>query len=128
MTESSRHENSNAAIQELLKQIGATVLVNDQERGKNGYKFEPIWSEKHQKFIQYTADTLARMPGGAMVDFEVNFKYHNKMSDDEYRAAQLAKWFITVVPVTPSGVDAWKDDLELLKEEVAYWQKHRLGV
>lgn len=122
MTESSRHENSVDAVKELVRQIGGQVLENDNERGKGGYKFEPIWSEKHGRFITYTADCLARI-NGAMVDFEVNYKLHNKPADDEYRAAQLAKWFVTVVPVTPAGVDTWKTDPELLKEEIAYWQK-----
>lgn len=120
MTESPRHFNSKMRVQELVRKLGGTVLINTNERGDKEYKFQPIWSEKHRKWITYYADTLARMPGGAMVDFEVNLHYHNNPAHDAYRTAQLAKWFITVIGETPEGIDLWHKDVQLFKDEVAY--------
>lgn len=105
MTESPRHKNSIIRVKSLLRELGATIRENDDSHGEHGYMFEPIYSEKAGRPVQYIADILAIMPSGAAIDFEINLNYHNKAARDHYRAAQLAKWFITTIWLTPALVD-----------------------
>jgi hypothetical protein len=120
MVESDRHQNCILKLKGFLRALQARILENDNSRGIGGYQFEPIYSEKAGKPVQYIADVLAILPGGAVVDFEVNHKYHNNLAADNYRTAQLAKWFIKVISLTPAEIDIirTKEDLEA---EIDFW-------
>lgn len=122
MTESPRHRNSNARIQKILPTLGAEVLINTQDGGKNGYAFPPVVCPDN-KVRRFIIDTLARMPGGLMAAFEVEFNHPS---------TRVKQWFlrqcgIVFVPVTPALVDLWVKDPSMIPAEVEFRFKEQFG-
>lgn len=120
MAPSPRHENSNARIQNILPTIGAQVWVNNHESGRNGWQLPPITCSDG-KVRPFIIDTFARMCGGQMVAFEVDYNHATTL----IKKQTLAQLGYLVLTPTPRDVDLWVEDPKLLREEVNHWMVKR---
>lgn len=112
---SSRHENSVERVGEIARKLGHIRQVNNQEAGKDGWKFYPVVCPD-QKTRPYIADCLIRTPHGAMVNIEVDYNHET----GPMKIATLKSFGIVTIKANPTDVDLWAKDPLLLQAEIDY--------
>lgn len=114
---SPRHENSVESIKKLVKEqkIGQ-VIENTDMGGKGGYELPGILCSDN-KTRPFIIDCAVRTNKGAMLAFEVDLNHETTA----HKIEQLHKFGWTFIKATPTMVDTWKEDPDLLKDEIAYW-------
>ena len=127
MTESDRHANTVNKIKGLLRMLDAQIWENDNERGKGGWRFPEIITEKGKR--EYTADIFARLKSCAMVDFEIDFMFKGSPLAQIamlFRDACLKSFGIVTIRLTPKMCDGMTK--EQLQEEIDYWLNNRMRI
>ena len=128
MTEYPQHQKAVQRIKDMMRNAGAIIRENSDERGEGGWKFAPVMTTRNAEPIEYTADIFAHLPNNQplIIEIDGNKSGQGHFSDravnrDKFRDAYFTTYGIVTVRFTTP--DALQITEAQLWEEIEYWTR-----
>jgi len=110
MTEYPQHQKAVQRIKDIMRNAGAIIRENDNERGRGGYRFPPCFNGRDQ--VEYTADVFCILKDGRPIIFEVDGDKSGQghfseraVHRDQFRDAYFHNYGIVTVRYTPKQTE-----------------------